>query len=340
MNSFTWIIWLIATLGALSSTRNPLHLLLLLLILGLMLKMSKTSTKSGDSYLISFFPLVIAMVTMATVFNALVSHVGSTVLITIPGHVTLISGPITLEAVIYGATNGLVLSGIFIAFSIFNQSLSVKTIIRLIPKAFYPLALIISIAINFLPTIKRRIEEIRQAQAIRGNQVRRIKDYASLFLPLLVDSLERSMQLAEAMTARGFIPQNPQRVSIYHRPVIFGGLAIFVFGWIMQLIGGNRYAGTISLSGVIIILGWFWWISRSIPQSEYKRESWNLYDGIISGVVVLALCTYILPLPFIDRQILQYNPYPTLPLPDFDLIIGFASLGFLIPAFFQKRISA
>ncbi len=337
MNSFTWIIWLIAVLGAFSATRNPLHLLLILLILAFMLEKMNVNSHKGNTYQISFFPFVVIMVAMTTIFNALISHVGTTVLITIPGNFILLSGPITLEAIIYGATNGLELSGIFLSFAIFNQSLSTKSIIRLIPKAFYPLALIISIAINFLPTIQRRIDEIRQAQTIRGNQFHHIKDYTNLFLPLLIDSLERSMQLAEAMTARGFIPHPPNQGSNKHRFILFSGLIIFTFGWILQLIGGNRFSFGISMAGVAVIFWGFWQNGRKIPQSAFKRESWRLQDWFISVAMIFILCSYTLPLSILDHQILQYTPYPTVTLPDFNLLVGLFSLVLLTPAFLQKR---
>ncbi|MBN1536962.1 MAG: energy-coupling factor transporter transmembrane protein EcfT [Anaerolineales bacterium] len=338
MNSFTWIIWLITILAALSATRNPLHILIILLTLGVMSRLAKKDQK--DTLVpFSIFPFFLILVFTASAFNALTSHFGSTIFFTIPGEIPLISGSVTLEAVIYGATNGFVLSGIFFSFTIFNQSLSVKTIIRMIPKAFYPLALIISIAINFLPAIKRRLEEIRQAQAIRGHQLHHIKDYISLFMPLLIDSLERSMLLAEAMTARGFIPHSQQQSSLKSRLIIFSGLLVFVSGWLIQLINGNNYALGISLAGVAIIIFWFWWISKNIPQSVYKREEWHVQDWVVSGIVLSALCLYFVPLPFTNLEILSYDPYPTALLPDFDAIIGCASFCFLAPAFYQKRTS-
>lgn len=335
MNSFSWIIWLIAVLGALSATRNPLHLILILLILGLMTKIIKYDRKD-NLVPISFFPFFLLIILTAAVFNALLSHVGSTILFFIPGNVVLISGPITLEAIVYGATNGLILSGIFLSFSIFNQSLSAKTIIRMIPKAFYPLALIITIAINFLPSIRRRLEEIRQAQAIRGHQLRNIGDYASLFLPLLIDSLERSMQLAESMTSRGFVPYQLQSTTPHNRFVIITGMIFFIAGWIVQLSNGNHYAYGLSLLGLFMIIFWFLWISKQIPQSTYKREKWSWLDVIISVIFLSGLCVYIIPLPFIDHQILIYNAYPTIILPDFDIIVGCVSLCFLIPAFINR----
>lgn len=339
MHSITWVIWLISILGALSSTRNPFHLLLILLILIIMIKLNEKNSAIDNSFQVSLFPLILILIFSTTLFNALVSHNGETMVTSIPGNIWLFSGPITLEAILYGFSNGVILSSILLAFMIFNQSLSAKSIIRMIPRAFFPLALMISIAMNFLPSIKRRLEEIRQVQAIRGHQLRHLPDYASLFLPLLTDGLERSIWLAEAMTARGFVFNMAQQQSKKNQFVIIGGLLVFMSGWFLQLKNKNGYALGLSYAGLMVVLFWFWWISRKIPHSNYKREKWYTSDSIISIIEILILGFYILPISFIDRQILLYNPYPRVTLPNFDMMIGVLSLAFLIPGFIKKKDS-
>ena len=61
-----------------------------------------------------------------------------------------------------------------------------------------------SIAITFVPQTVTRFTEIREAQALRGHRVRRIGDLLPLIIPLLAGGMERSMDLAEAMEARGY----------------------------------------------------------------------------------------------------------------------------------------
>ena len=146
---------------------------------------------------------------LSTAFNTLTSHYGETVLFTIPGNLPLLSGPVTLEAMVYGATNGLVLTGMLASFMVLNLALTVRELISLIPQAFFPMAVVTSIAVTYLPTTLRQFRQIREAQAIRGHQMRTLRDWLPLWMPLLVGGLEHAMQLAEAMTARGFASASP-----------------------------------------------------------------------------------------------------------------------------------
>ncbi|MCP4534268.1 MAG: hypothetical protein GY831_23975, partial [Delftia sp.] len=202
IHSLAWLGWLAAALTALSSTRNPLHLFILLLCFAIL----DTLVSSGETSYIIVSPLRFAAVvlTLSALFNAATVHLGETVLLRLPAGLPIIGGAITLEAIAFGLINGLLLAGIFAAFTTFNQALPIRSIIRLIPRAFYPLAIVTSIAVTFVPTTLRQFQQIREAQAVRGHQVRGLRGWLPLFMPLLIGGLERALQLAEAMTARGF----------------------------------------------------------------------------------------------------------------------------------------
>ncbi len=93
----------------------------------------------------------------------------------------LIGGAVTLESIVYGAINGLVISALYLLFNVFNKALSVKQITKLIPRAFHPIATMVTISLTFFPSIQQRIREIREAQLIRGNPMKKVADW----LPIL-----------------------------------------------------------------------------------------------------------------------------------------------------------
>jgi energy-coupling factor transport system permease protein len=70
--------------------------------------------------------------------------------------------------------------------------------------------LLLGLAYRFLPTLVSDGSEIRDSLRIRGVQFDeggrrdRLRSYASLGIPLIANSLDRSMQLAEAMESRGY----------------------------------------------------------------------------------------------------------------------------------------
>ena len=84
----------------------------------------------------------------------------------------------------------------------------------------YEVALMVSIALRFIPTIIEETIRIMNAQKSRGvdfengNLSSKISSILSLIVPLFSVSFERAYELADAMEARGYIPGAPR--SRYH----------------------------------------------------------------------------------------------------------------------------
>lgn len=329
---WAWISWLIAILVILSITRNPLYLVLILLstlFVGLSLRKAGADLPSP----FSLWKLALWIIGLATLFNSLTSHYGATILFAIPGKIPLISGPVTLEAMVYGATNGLVLTGMLAAFSVLNLALPVRDLISLIPRAFFPMAVVTSIAVTYLPTTLRQFKQIREAQAVRGHQMRTVGDWLPLLMPLLVGGLEHAMQLAEAMTARGFASARPMtgKGQIYPRSFLFGGLVTLIAGWVLQLSAVKVAGLVLIIFGALLILGGIWYLGRQSPRTIYHRPAWTWQDWLIlvAALIVLAACT--LPLAGVGSQALYYEPYPVLSLPPFNAVLGLVMLVLLVP---------
>lgn len=329
---WAWVTWLVVTVVVLSVTRNPLYLVLILLCIvwvGITLRDADKRTLQP----FSLWKLAAWILVLSTAFNALTSHFGTTVLFTIPGKLPLLSGPVTLEAMVYGATNGLILTGMLACFMVLNMALTVRELVSLIPQAFFPLAVVTSIAVTYLPTTVRQFRQIREAQAIRGHQMRSVRDWLPLWMPLMVGGLEHAMQLAEAMTARGFASRAslPQRETLLARVSMLVGLVMLSLGWILQLGGVGPNGLVLIFLGAGLIAGGVWYLSRRSSHTTYHRQEWGWRDwaGIVVSLAVLAVC--VLPIPGVSHEALYYNPYPTLSLPPFDPLIGFAILGLLLP---------
>jgi energy-coupling factor transport system permease protein len=335
LHPVAWVGWLGAALVALSATRNPLHLVLILLCIAVV-----NAFASGDK--VSFNPIsplrfTLLVVPLSALFNAATAHFGDTVLLRLPTRLPVVGGPITLEALIFGMINGLALSGIFAAFMTLNQALPIRALIRLVPRAFYPVAVVVSIAVTFVPTTLRQYQQIREAQAVRGHRVRGLRDWTPLFMPLLVGGLERALQLAEAMTARGFASADEPRQDTATRTTIVMGLIALLSGWLLRLVWGRETLGLVlMLAGVGLVLGTLWALGRQSPHTTYRPEPWTWRDwvAVLSAAVVLA----ILIVPGLNRVALFYSPYPALSLPNFDPVIGVATLGLLGPAFLLRSV--
>lgn len=332
IHTWVWVLWLAAALTSISLTRNPFYLVLILVNILLVLKtLQSRQDKSPLPFSIYRFSLI--LISLSALFNGVFSHFGNSELFYLPEWLPIISGAVTLEALVYGAINGIVLSGIFASFTVLNQALPVRLLVRLVPQAFYPLAVVTSIAITFVPTTIRQFHHIREAQAIRGHRLRGVRDWLPLLMPLLVGGLERAFRLAEAMTARGFSRIKGTKRKRRYEMLLILGLVVLIAGWLIRAAGILKFAGAILMvSGALLIVLMFWSLGRSIPRTYYVEENWKVQDLVVVLGVILVVCFFVLPIPGISKETLAYTPYPEVTMPNFNLGTGLGTLGLIAPA--------
>ena len=107
------------------------------------------------------------------------------------------------------------------------------------------IAMTLSIALRFIPTLLDETDRIMKAQASRGVDFnhgrlgKRIKAIISLIIPLFVSAIERSEELSNAMEARGYDPKAKRtRYRILHfsyRDIIAFLIVGIIFGGILTL---------------------------------------------------------------------------------------------------------
>ncbi len=329
LHTWAWLTWIICSLILVSSTRNPLYLV----IIDLLLVLIQTQTGSALWSPKFFIRFALSIMVLSAVFNLIISRFGETILFTLPQTIPLLGGNYTLEAAVYGFTNGLVLIGMFTVFNILNQVIPVRSLVGLIPKAFQPIAVVTTIAITFIPNTKKQFFAIKEAQAIRGQQMKGIKDWLPLFIPLLIGGLERAMQVAEAMTAGGFVSKPQTTKNKGQRFILVIGLLAIVIGWLYQLNDQNQTWGWIILAtGVILILTLFFISGSKEKRTRFNHEYWNTNSTILVICSVLFSAAFLVHFP--GYQSLSYAPYPKLLLPELGIIQLAATLLLLSPLLF------
>jgi len=98
------------------------------------------------------------------------------------------------------------------AFSVFFLTTSPDKLSLTLQKAGLPYELCFAFitAIRFVPVLAEEAQTIMDAQKSRGLElekgtfVRRIRNYLPILLPLIINSIRRSLELAEAMESRAF----------------------------------------------------------------------------------------------------------------------------------------
>jgi energy-coupling factor transport system permease protein len=341
-HTLTWMLWLAAALLPAMISRNPLYLTLLLLAVAVAYNtMGRLSSMATSWSVFLKAGLVLGM--FSVVFNTLTVHYGDTVLLTLPrlslriGRVPFLElgGDTTLEALVYGLTSALSLVAILLVFATFNVLVDHHKVLRLTPAFLYQTGMIASIAIAFVPQMVSSLQDIREAQAIRGHRFRGIRDLLPLFVPLLTTGLERAIQLAESMEARGFgggsRPGAGRRQAL-HRVLIAAALfgllvAAFYFGyfpsarWVSAIIGMSSMA--LLLANVLVM-------GRGVKRSRYRRELWRPRDTLVTAAS-LASILVVAGFWLLHVEALVFYPYPRVSVPDFNPLIGLAMLSAVAP---------
>jgi energy-coupling factor transport system permease protein len=339
-----WFVWIAAAALVPLLARNPLYLILVFAANYVVADVVREQDpQPASTTLISPLRFALFAVPVGALFNGLTSHVGETVLLRLPALIPLVGGAITVEALVFGAVNGLVLATLFSAFAVLTLAVPVRDLIGYLPRAFYPVAVVSAIAVTFVPNTLRQFRQVREAQSVRGHRMRGLRDWLPLFMPVLIGGLERALQLAEAMTARGFaaraaapssgdaaplIPVAPERASAVSQVASVGGLVSVLVGGILRLVSGaSPWASLFVLGGTVLVTGAIWWAGRGIHHTRYRRPKWTVRDSLMVAGSVVA----IIPL-IVWASARDYTPYPLVSLPSFDARVGVALLGLIAPA--------
>ena len=352
LHAGAWALWLLAVIAALAGTRNPIYLGLLLAWIAVVWWTAKSVAgimNSERAVPLSPLRFGVFVVSVSAVFNASMIQSGDHVLFSLPDGLPLIGGPFTLEAMVYGALNGLVLTGLYAAFLLVNRVLPVRDMVRLVPRAYHSVAIVVSIAVTFVPTTLRQFQQIREAQAVRGHRVRGLRGWLPLLIPLLTGGMERALQLAEAMMSRGYSSTGSRGYGgmgargaastersaggVWTRAGLAAGLALFTGGLLVRLAWGYGVAGGLLAGvGAVLVVASVWRAGRSVPHTVYRPAPWRSVDWLVVAGASVTAGVFLLPLPGLDRSSLFYYPYPSLEIPEFSLWIGMSTWGLLAPA--------
>lgn len=320
-----WALWTGVLVLWLSVTRNPFYLLLIALVLIAVRLVVPRSASAPYAMPFRLLPLAALIIPVAGTLNALSTHFGETVLFRLPADWFLIGGAITLEAFMYGALTGTALVLMLATFTILNQVLNPATLVGLLPRAFRPVGVVLIIAMAFVPALRLHAQRVQEAQAVRGHEPKGWRDMLPLLLPLLIGGLEHAIQLAEAMTARGFGAQQHQ-LPAPARWSMVAGLVLLFGGWWWWLLGGALAAQLVMAAGASFILGCLWALGRLQSYTAYRFYRWRVKDAILFNILLAAL------IPVLLRELsLFYYPYPRLSLPTLDALTLLALLGTLVP---------
>ena len=135
------------------------------------------------------------------------------------------------------------------------------TPLKVIKFPVHEIAMTLSIALRFIPTLLDETDRIMKAQASRGvdfnrgGLAKRFKAVISLIIPLFVSAIQRSEELSDAMEARGYDPRAKRtryrKLTFTWRDIIAIVFGLAVFGGVLFLFIYDHKVETLDLFKII-----------------------------------------------------------------------------------------
>lgn len=215
---------------------NPILLVIALLgsILFYILVFGKIKYKTAVFWIVLFIVI--------TIINPLFSHNGITVLFFLNGYA------ITLEAILYGMNNALMMLSVFIGFLSFSEIMTADKVMYLFGKVSPKLAVLLSLSLRYIPMFKRQAQKINNTQLTLGmykenNVIDSVKSLMNVFSSLCTWSIELSIDTANSFYARGGELKGRKSFSFFKitkTDLVLIGVSIILFSVVLFVQSSGR----------------------------------------------------------------------------------------------------
>ena len=290
LNALCKLLWVLNIVIFAMIVNHPLYLICLFLCTLPVVAVAKVQREW-----ISFMKFTVFLCLAIIVINALVSNQGAHVLFEIPLKFPVLGKPIvTLEAIFFGLAMSLRLIAIISAFAILTLVVHPDDLMQTMTKlkSPYKSVLVISLCSRFIPSLLDDVDCIMDVQRSRGLEMDKgrllfkIKRRFSIMIPLLSNSLDKAVQVSEAMEARAF--GTGQGRTFYKEltlsrmdvAILALGFITLVSGLLLVLSGYGAYDYYPRLSAI------------GLEAAEWTR---------LAGLMILLLS--VVPLAFVKRRV-------------------------------------
>lgn len=194
-NPIVLTVYFLAMAAILMFSQNPIFLLS-----GLTGILAYRLLRGGRASSFLFYALLFAG---GTLLNPLISHNGKTVLF------VLNDSPITWEALVFGAVSAGGIVTVLLLFRSFYEIMTRDKLLYVFGMLSPKLALVLSMALRYVPLFRKRAGEISDSQRALGlyreeNLPDRLKADLRVFSILVTWALENGITTADSMAARGY----------------------------------------------------------------------------------------------------------------------------------------
>ncbi|HLU45819.1 MAG TPA: CbiQ family ECF transporter T component [Natronosporangium sp.] len=322
-----WWVWALGLAVAASRTTNPLLLVLLLAVAGLVV-----ATRRGDApWALAFrmyLLLAAVIVAMRVGFRILVGGgAGDHILIILPelplpeaaAGIRLL-GPVTAEQILSGFYDGLRLATMLVCVGAANALANPKRLLKAMPGALSEISTAVVVALSTAPQLVDSALRVRRARRLRGGRDRGLRAVHRIAVPVLVDTLDRSLRLAAAMESRGYgrtagVSRRTRAVNGALMLVGLLGVCVGSYG-LLDATAPPLLGAPMLTAGVLVAVLGLGLGGRRIRRSVYRPDRWRAAELAVAGCGIVAAIALHVPivLSFTDlHPPVTPLTWPTLP---------------------------
>lgn len=298
LHPLAWWGWAIGLAAAASMTTNPLLLALILAVVWVVVIARRSDSPWSRAFRI-YVGLAVVIVLVRVVLHVLVGFKWGTIevlplpTVTMPSWAAGINvlGDVYLEGWLAAAMLGVQLGTLVIAIGAANALANPKRLLRSLPNALHEVGTAVVVSVSVAPQLAESVQRVLRARSLRGDARIGVRSLPQVALPVLQDTLDRSLMLASAMESRGY---GSRRSSHSGRRVLVGaltliGLLLLAFGMygVLDPRGTTGPWGVpVLILGVVLALAGMTLGGREIQVTTYRPDPWRAAETltVLSGI--------------------------------------------------------
>lgn len=295
LHPVAWWVWAIGLAVACSRTTNPLLLLLAVSVAALVVAARRGSSPWARAFRL-YLVLGASIVVLRVLLHLLVGFkFGQTRLYSLPSidlpGITIL-GPVYLEGVLAAAVEGLRLASLIACIGAANALANPKRLLRALPSALHEIGTAVVISVSVAPQLAESVQRVRRARVLRGEGGSGLRSVGRVALPVLQDTLDRSLLLASAMDSRGYGRRPPQSARTRH---LTGALTLTgLLGAAVGTYGALDSTAPAAVGLPMLAVGLLLCVAglrvggHAVQRTAYRPDPWALPEWLVAGSGIAA----------------------------------------------------
>ncbi|NYF99295.1 CbiQ family ECF transporter T component [Janibacter cremeus] len=294
-----WWLWAIGLAVAVSQTTNPLVLLIAAGVVTFVVVSRRSDSPWARAFKL-YAVLGAFIIGLRVILHVLVGLKWGEItilplpLIELPSWASGINllGDVGLEGLLAAVFEGMRLATMILCVGAANALADPKRMLAALPGALQEIGTAVIVAISVAPQLAQSVKRVHRARLLRGDSARGLRAFRRVAMPVLEDTLERSMALAASMDSRGYGRRGEVSRGQDHLTGIFTlggllGMSVGSYGLLDRespdWVGLPLLLVGIGLGGLGLALG-----SKAVSRTVYRPSPWRAPETLTAACGLLA----------------------------------------------------